>query len=289
MTSTFSLNTALIPLLAHPKVAAVIKWSVYGILTFNFVLYLQDDLLAYRSSVAKDAPISELLETFATTIDTVAWLGLIFLLELETYLLSDNVLESWLGKLLRGFRLLCAVSIAYAAIGYTIIAFDYYKITPQPQVENLCDLASQGIWLQTDSADYREISLENCTEISSGPPYYKVDQNVSLIDAPTLQKVQSMEWINVVNAWVWLLVVALIEIEIWLQWRDRFGRSLRVVQTAKTGSYLVLWTCAFAWLYFGYTLYGLDAIVWIAGFWAIELNLTEWEQERTAELGLQNR
>jgi hypothetical protein len=38
------------------------------------------------------------------------------------------------------------------------------------------------------------------------------------------------------------------------------------------------------WLYYGYYTYTIDAFLWIFGFWAIELNLAEWEQERLEEL-----
>ncbi len=284
-----SLKTLLLPLLQHPTIAAIIKWSVYGILVFNAIIYLMDDIGAYRSSIGAGASFADVLETFSTTIDTMAWLGLIFLLELETWLLSDEVLESWVGKLLLWLRVICYISIAYAAYGYATQAQDNYKVTVRDDVQHLCDVAGHGLFLQTDSIDYTSIEQTNCHELSVGPPFYRIDNKVSLIDAPSLQRVQTMEWINVVNAFVWVIVVLLIEAELRLQWNDRYGtRLLKGIQQSKTVFYLVLWGCAFAWLFFGYRLYGLDAIVWIAGFWAIELNLADWEQERVAELQQQD-
>lgn len=281
----FSLKDILGPLLARPKVAAIVKWSVYGILTFNFVLYVIDDVGAYRSSLAPDASIGDVLEVFSTTIDTIAWLGLIFLLELETYVLSDEVLESWIGKGITVLRYFCYASIAYGAYGYTAEAFDNYKVTERTDVSHLCQLADNDVYLQTDSVDYSLISADNCNDLSTGPPFFKIDNKVSVIDAPSLERVQKMEWVNVVNAFVWLLVIFLIEVEMQLQWKDRFSsRWMRPVQQSKTALYLVLWACAAIWLYQGYTLYGLDAIVWIAGFWAIEFNLADWEKIRTEEL-----
>jgi len=209
----------------------------------------------------------------------------VFLLELETYILSDEVLESWLGKFLTFLRYMCFASIAYGAYGYTAEALDNYKAVPRADVSHLCDLAGTDVYLQTDSIEYSLITADNCDDISAGPPFYKIDTKVSVIDAPTLDKVQKIEWVNVVNAFVWLLVVFLIEVEIRLQWNDRFdSKWLSVVQQVKTVSYGVLWVCSAVWLFKGYTLYGLDGIVWIAGFWAIELNLAEWEKTRTEEL-----
>jgi hypothetical protein len=41
------------------------------------------------------------------------------------------------------------------------------------------------------------------------------------------------------------------------------------------------------WLFGSYYLYTWDAFLWIFGFWAIELNLAEWEIERVHELRTQ--
>lgn len=287
MQQSFSLKNLLLPLLLRPRVAMFVKWSVYSILVFNFVLYVIDDIGAYRSSLAPDASLSDVLETFSTSIDTIAWLGLVFLLELETYLLSDQVLESWLGKFLTILRYMCFASIAYGGYGYTAEALDNYKVAPRTDISELCDIADTGASLQTDSIDYSLITSDNCSELSAGLPFYKIDTKVSIIDEPTLEKIQKIEWVNVVNAFMWLLVVFLIEVEIRLQWNDRFdSKWLVLAQQVKTLSYGVLWVCSLIWLFKGYMLYGLDGIVWIAGFWAIELNLAEWEKTRKEELRL---
>ena len=80
-------------------------------------------------------------------------------------------------------------------------------------------------------------------------------------------------------------MVLLIEVEIRLQWEDRFGsRLLRAVRLSKTLCYAILIGNGVIWLFTGYYLYTWDAFLWIFGFWAIELNLAEWEQERLEEL-----
>ncbi len=50
--------------------------------------------------------------------------------------------------------------------------------------------------------------------------------------------------------------------------------------------YLVLIGVMLTWFFTGYYLYSWDAFLWIFGFWAIELNLAEWELERTGELAI---
>jgi hypothetical protein len=97
--------------------------------------------------------------------------------------------------------------------------------------------------------------------------------------------VQWLGWIDVDNACVWLLVVFLIEIEVWLQSKDRFfSRALHVVRPLKTLGYLALIANMFVWWFTGYALYAWDAFLWLFGFWAIELNLAEWEVDRLDEL-----
>lgn len=280
----FSLKRILAPLLTRPKVALAVKCVVYGILLYNFNQFFQDNVSAYTNSLAADARLSDILETFSDTIDTLAWLGLVFLLELETNVLSDEVLDNWLGSLLRAVRFVCCVLIAYAAYGYTAEALSNFKYTERTDISTLCEVVDQDIALQTDSAKFSKITAENCQQLSANPPFMQIENKVSLIDARTLSWIQKVDFIDVVNAFFWLVVVALIEIEIRLQWSDQFGSKLQRVQQVKFACYGVLWLCVFAWWYGGYVLYGVDALVWIAGFWAIELNLTQWEEERREEL-----
>lgn len=77
----------------------------------------------------------------------------------------------------------------------------------------------------------------------------------------------------------------LIEFEVRMQAADRFdSRSLKPVRQSKTFFYGVLIINALIWATTSYPIYAWDAFLWIFGFWAIELNLAEWEQERTQAL-----
>ena len=70
-----------------------------------------------------------------------------------------------------------------------------------------------------------------------------------------------------------------------MQSRDRFGSpTLNKVRVAKSFFYLILIGNMLIWLSTGYYLYAWDAFLWIFGFWAIELNLAEWELERREKL-----
>ncbi len=108
---------------------------------------------------------------------------------------------------------------------------------------------------------------------------------MSVIYAPTPDHAINLSWIDVANAFVWLIVVFLIEIEIRMQAADRFGsRALKPVRLLKSVFYGELIINAVILGATGDPIYAWDAFLWIFGFWAIELNLAEWERERTQEL-----
>ena len=54
-----------------------------------------------------------------------------------------------------------------------------------------------------------------------------------------------------------------------------------------TALYGVLFLNVLIWSFNGYALYAYDSLLWIVGFWAIELNLAEWERDRVQELSEQ--
>lgn len=281
----FTIKSLLIPLLTRPRVAQVIKWAVYLALIVNFGIYFYDDWMAHKSALASDAPWSDVLKQFSTSIDVAAWLGLVFLFELETYALPDEAFKAWVTKSMRAVRIVCYVSIAYAAYGYTAATLDNYDVRAVTGITNLCQLADQGTALQLDTIAYAQITSENCASISAGPPFYRISGDVSVIDGPTLAHVQRLGWVDVVNAFVWLIVVFLIEVEVRMHSTDRFGsRSLKSVRQLMAVFYVELIINAVVWGVTGYPMYAWDAFLWIFGFWAIELNLAEWEQERAQEL-----
>jgi len=284
---SFTIKSLLVPLLMRPRVAQTIKWTVYLALIINFGVYVYDDWMAYQRTLADDAPWSDIFEQFATTINIAAWLGLVFLFELETYALPDEAFKGWVTKTIHSVRIVFYIGVTYAAYGYTANTLDYYDYVEVVGLTELCQIADQGRSLQLDTIAYTPITAENCASISASAPYYQKAGEMSVIDIPALDHVQKLSWVDVADAFVWLIVVFLIEIEIRMQAADRFdSRSLQPVRILKTVFYGELMINAVIWGATGYPIYAWDAFLWIFGFWAIELNLAEWEQERTQELAI---
>ena len=281
----YTVKGLLLPLLGHPRASQIIKYTVYGALVINFGLYLIDDIESHVASLADDAPWSEIFTTYATTIDGIAWLGLVFLFELDTYALPDEAYEKWTIRFIRGARMFCYVSIAYAAYGYTAETLENYQVTEIQGLNNLCTISTDDRYKQLSVTQYEKVTPANCAELSVEDKYFQIADETSVIDGPTLAHVQWLGWIDVLNAFVWLIVVLLIDIEVRLQDRDRFsGAAVQAIRVSKTFFYLVLIGNGIIWIVTGYGLYAWDAFLWIFGFWAIELNLAEWERDRTLEL-----
>ena len=74
----------------------IFKYSVFGLLTLNAGQFFLQDYVATRHLFSGDLQWSQIIEGYAATIDTVAWLILLLMFELETSLLPDGRLHnSW--------------------------------------------------------------------------------------------------------------------------------------------------------------------------------------------------
>jgi hypothetical protein len=79
------------------------------------------------------------------------------------------------------------------------------------------------------------------------------------------------EWLDATNALLWIGVVIVLELEVRLP--DTAARSRRLVTVTSFALYAALTAVALAWLLRGEWLNGYDALLWIAAFALIELDL----------------
>ena len=88
----------------------LIKLVVYSALLVNFVFYIGNDIEIASHTLYEGSTFLERTRAFATTIDLLAWFALLFLLELETYWLSDDALSRLGWMVIHGIR-------SYGSIG----------------------------------------------------------------------------------------------------------------------------------------------------------------------------
>lgn len=260
------------------------KWVVYGLLTVNFAFYFYDDWTITTHTISDNSTFDSILSGFATSLAVFAWILLLLLLELETYLLEDNQFTKWRVRIMHGVRALCVLTI-----GYSMFAFGDYVVDLLPTVDveeettSLCDLADREL-SYTYNVEYTEITSENCGELSTQDKFFWVDGTEVITDAAGLQLERWLAWGDLVEVIAWMVILISIEVVVRLQ--DR-GITQGVVMTSlgrtKTVGYIVLFGLAIWWGTLGHGLYVWDTLLWIGGFIAIEGNLKQWRDEMKEE------
>lgn len=257
----------------------VFKWVVYSLLIINFGLYLAEDIGNAAHTLHAGSSLFDITAAFALSSGVLAWLLLIFLLELETYALDD---EAWTSKVIlvvHGLRIACFLVIAHFVFALVDYALELYPAQPVAGVANLCDLANRDrSW--TSNLDYQLITTDNCAALSDRTAFYAIPDSPVVTDAPGLSLERQLAWGDVIEIFAWLAIILATECMVRLQERKiTTGRLMVVLGTGKRVLYAVLIALALWWLWLGHPLYTWDTFLWIGGFTVIEMNLRAWREE----------
>ena len=263
------------------EIRQTIKWLVYTLVIINFGFYIRNDLVIAGHTLYSGSSLLEISRAFATTIDESAWIILLLLFELETYLLSDDPLSRAKTLLMQGIRLVCYISLAHTLYAYGVYLAEIYAAVPVEGVTNLCQLIGKDLSYASNLV-YSEINSSNCASLSSANQFFYVDPPTFFIveDTAGLAIEKQLAWIDIFEAIIWLLILLSIEVAVWLQDRN-IGQGLifKTLSITKWCLYSLLWAAAGYWIYRGHYMFAWDEFVWIAGFVAIEMNIVEWRNE----------
>lgn len=255
------------------------KYSIYSLLTINLILFFIDDWQASAHLFSEGLSLSQLIEGYATTIDTASWVVLLLIFELETWVLSDQKLRGGLKWVLGSVKAVCYAVIAYAVYGYASKYIVMHAFEPAA-ITDLCSQAARELSFMIYLDDFVAITSQNCASLSSASDFYQLPNTAIVADAAALDSAQWMALIDVVNASNWLLIVLILSAEVWLQMKGRLtGAVLKFTSIFKGGLYIILLVCAVLWWLDGGFLDFWDAFLWIVAFAFIELNLFEWHAE----------
>jgi len=217
-------------------------------------------------------------EELATTIDLLGWFGLLFMFELETYALSEETLEKKKVRWsLHAIRLVCYILLAHTVYARINSLHDFQEVIRATETTNICQVADQDVSFG-ENYRYTMIEQDNCTELSADKDFYYLDPSV-ITDSDGYRLEKKLVYVDMNDVVMWLLVVWAIELAVWLQNRNITGGRLMLVTHAAKVFYSVLFLHAGFWVYIGHWIYAWDQFLWIAGFWAIEKNLSEWRDE----------
>jgi len=107
-------------------------------------VFWSEETLANAIQYSHGVSLSEVIGAYSATIDTAAWVVLLLMFELETYVLEDHHYSTTVTWSLHGVRFLCYVFIVYAFYGYIINLTYIFQSVPLTGVSDVCVLVSDG-------------------------------------------------------------------------------------------------------------------------------------------------
>jgi hypothetical protein len=263
------------------------KYSVYALLAFNIYAFWSEEVLAAAMLHPGGISLAELIGSFPATIDTAAWVVLLLMFELETYVLEDRHYNRAVTLSLHAVRIFCYAFIVYALYGYVVKLLLHYDVVPMAGLSDLCSLAADGWSYAIDLDDFSAITAANCGSFSTANSFLRFESMPAVVDAAGLADIRILAWVDVINAAIWLLVVVVLEVDVRLQERDRLkGEALRISNAVKFVLYGMLLLAAIYWGIKGDFIDFWDAFLWLVAFVLIELNVFEWRHEANESAAL---
>lgn len=258
------------------------KYALYAFLTLNVYLFFVDEYAAAQVQFSAGVSLGQLREAYAATMDTAAWVVLLLMFELETYVLDDHHFTKPVVLTLQSFRIASYAIIVWAFAGYIDNLNFFDGIAPLAEVSNLCALA--GEWSYAPTLDeFTVITASNCNSLSSASSFLQLQGLRVVVDSQDLASIRALAWVDVINAAVWLLVVLVLEIDVRLQEKHLFtGATVKISYAIKWVLYSVLVLALIFWAFRGDFVDVWDALLWLVAFFFIELNVVEWRKETRA-------
>ena len=261
------------------KVQQFVKWSVYTFLLINWGFYIAEDWTVASHTLTADSTFLDWTAEFATSIDESAWFILLFMFELETYILEDETWTGWVAHTVRGVRLVCIAMIAHTIYAFVIAFISIQPTVPVENVSDLCEMTSADV-SYVYNLEYTDVTEENCSELSEATEFFWIAGNPVVSDAAGLELERSLAVADLIEVNLWVLVLLAIEIVVRLQGKGVSGGA--VIRTATWAQYVIyagILGIGIYWASLGHWLYLWDEFVWIMGFAAIDINLSEWRDE----------
>ncbi len=263
----------------NEKIQQIVKWTVYALLIVNFLFYIAEDWGRAIHTLGAGSAFLDWTSEFATSIDELAWFLLLFMFELETYVLSDEVLKGRVARTLHAIRLFCYVMIAHTIYAFTVTVVDLQATIPVQGVSDLCMMAEADV-SYVYNLQYTAVDEESCSDLSKESAFFWVTKGEIVSDAHGLELERDLAWADLIEAVVWLLILLFIELIIQLQNRGTTGGPLITIgNTTKLLLYAILIVEGIYWATLSHWLYLWDELLWIGGFAAIEMNVSDWRDE----------
>lgn len=256
----------------------VFKYSIYFFLCYNLYVFFIDDYHASSQTYPDGITLSNLVLAFATTIDTLSWIILLAVFELETWIIDDAKIKGATRWVLNLIRAICYIFIIYSAWGYTnkfLMLMDYTAFS----IDDVCALINSSYTQIITLDDYVPITQESCQLLNQQELFQITGTNI-ISARESLDSAIYLALIDIVNSYAWLIIVAILEVDVYLQLKGKFtGFAFTSSKLLKMAVYSLLFVCAVLWGIDGAFIDFWDAFLWLLAFFFIEMNIFEWHAE----------
>ncbi len=254
------------------------KYAVYALLAYNIFLWFQEDFRASAETFGDSVTWRNVVEAYSATIDTAAWVVLLLLFELETAVIPDEKLQGWLKWFMTAIVAICYALITWAFYGYLGKYGMITDIVPFSTAD-VCSLVGTEWNYVVEMDNYPPIDSVSCLALQ-GQELFRVSGLEMIGTAASLKTAVGLAIVDIINAATWLIIVVLLQIEVWLQLKELLsGRLMLIAKLTKGFFYTVLFVCAAYWGFNGSFLDFWDAFLWLVAFIFIELNIFQWHEE----------
>lgn len=254
------------------------KYLIYCLLAYNIYLFFSEEHLASLEVFGDELSLGQMIEAFSATIDTAAWVVLLLLFELETAVIPDEKLNGGLKWSLLLIKAIAYAFIVWAFTGY-VSKFGYLSEGVPFFVEDVCSLIGSGFSWVDDLDQYPALDAASCMALQ-GQALSKISGTHIIGTTEAVKAIQNLALVDIINAGDWLIIVALLELEVILQLRNLLDeRRLLIAKVTKGLLYSVLFFCAVYWGLLGDFLDFWDAFLWLVAFVFIEMNIFKWHED----------
>ena len=197
------------------------KYIVYILLAMNIYWFYAEEGLAANVQFPNGVGIGAIIEAYAATIDTTAWVVLLLMFELETYVLEDEHFTRPVTWSLHGLRAICYAFIVYAFYGYVanLLALDGQKNTITLA---WLDVINAAVWLFVVIVLEIDVRLQEGNRYEGAALYASNAIKFVLYSVLLIAAVYwgfNGDFVDFWDAFLWLVAFAFIELNV-LEWHQ---------------------------------------------------------------------
>lgn len=260
----------------------MLKYSIYLLIIYNVVHFTIEDYMASEHRFRGGVTWANFTDAFAQAVDSVAWLVLLLMLELETWIIDDEKHKGVLRWTINAVAAICYFFIVKAFIGY-LGKLDFVLSFQSDDITAACSAVGTQLSYMVEIDTYLALTAESCSQVGTAP--YFINEANSVISSEKIYKdAVLLGYTEVINSGTWLMIVLVLWVDVYLQMRGELTAKLyRINAWIKSMLYAILVIAAIIWGFYGNFLDFWDAFIWIVAFVFIEMNLLQWHDETEAE------